>query len=91
MKSMKNEYPKCPECGCPLILSGDTTGKWSRKINKDGYLCKIINKSYGHPNGASYLECPRCRFSYDTEHASYDESIPELDEWINKHKKELWY
>ena len=85
MKSMKNEYPKCPECGCPLILSVDTTGKWSRKINKDGYLCKIINKSYGHPNGASYLECPRCRFS------SYDESIPELDEWINKHKKELWY
>ena len=48
---MKNEYPKCPECGCPLILSVDTTGKWSRKINKDGYLCKIINKSYGLPNG----------------------------------------
>lgn len=69
----ENKCPKCPECGSPLILSVDTTGVWSRKIKKDGNLHKVINKSFGQPNGASFFECSKygCGFSYDTEHVRY--------------------
>jgi hypothetical protein len=88
----ENKCPKCPACGSPLILSVDTTGVWSRKIKKDGNLHKVINKSFGQPNGASFFECSKygCGFSYDTEHASHDEPVPELDTWIEEHRNEIW-
>lgn len=89
---MTNKCPECPACGSPLIVSVDTTGTWSRKIKKDGRLYKVINYSVGQPNGPSFLECSNnnCHFSYDTEHASHDEPNPELDEWIEEHREELW-
>lgn len=89
---MTNQRPICPECGSPLIVSVDTIGTWSRKINKDGSLHKVINRSSGQPNGPSFLECENrnCNFSYDTEHASHDEHNPSLDSWIEEHRMELW-
>lgn len=81
--------PMCPECGAELELGIDVAGAWTRKIKKDGNLHKTINRCTGHPNGASYLICPKCKFSYDCEHASQDIPVKELDEWIHEHLEEI--
>lgn len=92
MENGENKQPICPNCGRPLVLSTHTIGIWSRKIKKDGSLYKIINKSCGHPNGISFLQCEKygCKFSYNIDYASCDEPIPELNAWIENHRKELW-
>lgn len=80
---------KCPICGNDLELVVDTVGSWMRKINKNGNLHKTINKSIGRPNGASYLECNICHYTYDCEHCSKDEQNKQLDEWIDEHYDEI--
>lgn len=62
---------------------------WTRKIKKDGHLHKIINRCTGHVNETSFLICPECQFIYDSEYASYDISIKELDDWIAEHLEEI--
>lgn len=83
---------KCPICGEDLELAIDVVGTDSRKINNNGKLHKVINRCTAKPNtnSPSYLRCSnRCGFTYDTEHASKDETIKELDNWINQHLEEI--
>lgn len=81
-----DKCPRCPDCGMPLILSISTTGVWNRKINKDGNLHQAIYKSFGIPQGVSFLNCSSgCGFIYSTEPILGDERFPELDAWIEEH------
>lgn len=76
----------------PIDFIGRYNRGMEQKNQKDGNLHKVINKSFGQPNGASFFECSKygCGFSYDTEHASHDEPVPELDTWIEEHRNEIW-
>lgn len=81
--------PICPDCGADLELGVNIAGMWTRKIKKDGHLHKTVNRCSGYTNGATFLICPKCNFSYDCEHASYDIPVKKLDEWISEHLEEI--
>lgn len=83
---------KCPECGGKLVLCVDVVHTYTKKIKNDGSLYKEASCSKDEETtGAPYLECEnnKCDYSYDTEHASGDISVPEFDDWIWEHSDEI--
>lgn len=46
----------------------------------------------GSVSGAPYLKCSNylCNFTYDVEHASHDETVKKLDDWIIEHLDEIY-
>ena len=85
-------YLRCPECGKELILCVDTICVCSQRIKADGSIGKKTSSSISNTTGSPYLQCedPRCSFSYDVEHASNDEPIKEVDDWISEHLEEIY-
>lgn len=84
---------KCPHCGNDLELYVDVVTTHSKKIKNDGSLYKTMNYSTGGSvSGAPYLKCSNylCDFTYDVEHASHDETVKKLDDWIIEHLDEIY-
>ena len=86
---MQSKQPLCPNCKNELLLETTVDSTLLRKIKKDGTPSYRIKHIKGDNYGSSQLICKYCYFTYDTEHAVFQEEQSQLDEWIEEHYDEI--